>query len=45
MVYSPHAARVVYVVANAAVVGIAHDAVSERSVRAENEPWPELDLG
>lgn len=45
VVYSPHAARVVYAVANAAAVGTAHDAVSERGVRAGNEPWPELELG
>jgi hypothetical protein len=46
VVYSPpHAARVVYVVANAAAVGIVLDAVNERSVRVENVPWPELYLG
>jgi hypothetical protein len=39
VVYSSHAARrVVYVVANAVVVGIAHDGVDERSVRAESDP-------
>jgi hypothetical protein len=42
---SPHAARVVYEVANTAAVGIVHDAVSERNARAGNEQWPEVDLG
>lgn len=37
-VYSPHAARVVSVVADAAAAEIAHDAAGERGVRAESEP-------
>jgi len=45
VLHLPHAARVVYVVANTAAVRIVHDVVSERNARAGNEQWHEVDLG